>query len=399
MLSNEARKELEKQQYRVIGDHSAVKTCGWTKKMVRGEGGCYKLKFYGIMSNQCMQMTTSISCANRCKFCWRGYKAPVSKDWKWGVDDPKMILEESKKAHHKLLIGFKGHEKVVENPGAYVRSLDIKHVALSLTGEPIMYPRMNELLDLFHAEGISTFIVTNAQYPEAIRDLKPITQLYISLDAPNKELLKEIDVPLFADYWERLNESLEYLAQKKYRTCIRCTVIKGMNDVEPENYAKLIMKGDPDFLEIKAYMYIGASVERLKRENMPMHEEVIEFSKQLLEHLPDYEIVSEHIASRVVMLAKKKYKQDDKWMTWIDFPKFQELATSGKEFTSDGYLKRTPITGLSGKGTKDLAAERQKKYEEKKKTPVGELQGIKVFVNEKDEELDFYKPEKPCSGC
>ena len=52
MLTEKAKQELEKQQYRVVGDHSAVKICGWTKNMIRGEGGCYKLKFYGIMSNQ-----------------------------------------------------------------------------------------------------------------------------------------------------------------------------------------------------------------------------------------------------------------------------------------------------------------------------------------------------------
>lgn len=33
------------------------------------------------------------------------------------------------------------------------------HCALSLVGEPIMYPRVNELLKLMHAKGISTFLV------------------------------------------------------------------------------------------------------------------------------------------------------------------------------------------------------------------------------------------------
>src|SRR3989338_1408094 len=108
MLTKAAAAELIKQQYRLIGNHSAVKTCGWTKNMIRGQGGCYKLTFYGIMSHQCMQMTTSISCANRCTFCWRGYKAPVSKDWKWDVDHPVDILNGSLKAHHDLLPGLKG---------------------------------------------------------------------------------------------------------------------------------------------------------------------------------------------------------------------------------------------------------------------------------------------------
>ena len=78
-ITESAAKDLEKQAYRVVGSHSAVKICGWTRKMIRGQGGCYKLKFYGIMSHQCLQMTTSMSCANRCTFCWRGYKAPVEK--------------------------------------------------------------------------------------------------------------------------------------------------------------------------------------------------------------------------------------------------------------------------------------------------------------------------------
>jgi len=191
MLTESAIKELEKQQYRMAGSHSAVKTCGWTKNMLKGKGGCYKLKFYGIMSHQCLQMTTSISCANRCTFCWRGYKAPVAKEWKWGVDEPELILKESKEAHHLLLTGFKGNENV--KLPVYEQSKKIKHVALSLTGEPIIYPRINELIELFNKEGISTFLVTNAQYPEQIKTLKPVTQLYVSLDAPNKELLKEID--------------------------------------------------------------------------------------------------------------------------------------------------------------------------------------------------------------
>ena len=378
MLTPAARTELEKQQYRIVGDHSAVKTCGWTKNMINGQGGCYKLKFYGIMSNQCMQMTTSISCANRCTFCWRGYKAPVAKEWKWNIDDPEMIFEKSLQAHHKLLVGFGGSEKA--NKAAYAKSKEVRHVALSLTGEPITYPKMNELINLFHQHNISTFLVTNSQYPEQLKNLKPITQLYLSIDAPTKELLKEVDVPLFPDFWERMNQCLDVLAAKKQRTCIRLTMVKGINDVLPEKYAELIMKGNPDFIEVKAYMFVGRSRERLKQENMPLHEEVVEFTQDLVKHLPNYEIVSEHIPSRVIMLAQKKFRQADSWHTWIDFEKFQELALSGKEFTTEDYLKKTPQAGLSGKGTRD-----QPGYKE----PVKKLE-IPVVVDEKTEEMEFY---------
>ncbi len=384
MLTDAAKQELTKQQYRLVGEHSAVKTCGWTKNMIKGIGGCYKLKFYGVMSNQCLQMTTSISCANRCTFCWRGYKAPVSKDWQWAIDEPEKIIEGALLEHKQLLFGFKGNPKI--NRAAYLNSETVKHVALSLTGEPIMYPRLNELLDKFHARGISTFLVTNAQYPEKIRSMKPITQLYISVDAPTKDLLKNVDKPLFKDYWERLLESLDVLAQKKQRTCIRLTIVKGINDVDLEKYAELIHRGNPDFLEIKSYMFVGASMERLQRENMPDHEYIVEFSKKLVAFLPEYEICSEHVPSRVVMLAKKKFKHADGWYTWIDFPKFEELVRSGKECATDDYLKKTPATGLSGTGTKEWLAKIQEEKRKKK-----EAAKVLLYVDEKTDELEFWR--------
>jgi len=353
MISQNIKEKFRKQHYGMVGNHSMVKICGWTKSMIKNEGGCYKLKFYGIMSHQCMQMTTSLSCANRCIFCWRDYKEPVSKKWDGCVDEPEFILNESLKAQEKLLVGIKGAKKA--NRKLYNESKNVKHVALSLTGEPIIYPKINEIIKRFNEKGISTFLVTNAQYPEEIKNLSPITQLYLSVDAPNKKLLKEIDKPLFEDYWERLNKSLEYLSEKKQRTCIRLTLIKEINITDTEGYVNLIKKGNPDFIEVKGYIHVGASIKRLKRKNMPYHEDVIAFTKKLIKHLPEYEIVSEHISSRVVMLAKKKFKKCEKWYTWIDFEKFNELALCRKEFETEDYLKITPLgsIGLSGKGSLD----------------------------------------------
>ena len=326
------KQEMEKQGYRFVGSHSAVKTCTWTRNMINGKGECYKYKFYGIRSNQCLQMSTTLSCANRCIFCWRGYKAPVHKEWKGPIDEPGLILKESLKAHQQLLVGFKGSP--IANPESFEESQQVKHVALSLTGEPITYPKINELVELFHQNKISTFLVTNAQYPQQIKNLKPITQLYLSLDAPTKELLKKVDQPLFPDYWELSNRSLEHLAKKRERTCIRITLIKRVNDVLPEKYAELITKGNPDFVEVKAYMHVGLSRENLEVENMPLHEEVVEFAQKMAPFLPDYELMSEHIPSRVVLFAQKKFKKGKTWYTWIDFEKFFQLISSGKEFSS-----------------------------------------------------------------
>jgi tRNA wybutosine-synthesizing protein 1 len=385
MLNQGAKDELIKQQYRIIGEHSAVKTCGWTRNMIKGKGGCYKLKFYGIMSYQCLQMTTSISCANRCVFCWRGYKAPVSKTWDEDIGDPEMIFREGIKAHHKLLAGFGGQPdlKYMFQP-----SKEIKHVALSLTGEPITYPRINELIDLFDKKGISTFIVTNSQYPEEIKNLRRVTQLYLSVDAPNKELLKKIDKPLFTDYWKRLNESLEYCSNKKDRTCIRLTIIKKVNDIDAEGYAKIIQKSRPDFIEIKAYMHVGPSRERLTFESMPWHEEIVEFAKEIIKYLPEYEIVSEHVPSRVVLCARKEFKKNDKWYTWIDFDKWHQLINSGKDFDKYDFLKETPQIGLSGRQIKkevEAKQEYKKKTGKKNKTD----DSGRIFVDEKTDEMEL----------
>ena len=381
-LTEGVKKNLEKQQYRIISNHSAVKTCGWTKNMIRGKGGCYKLKFYGIMSNQCMQATTSISCANRCKFCWRGYKAPVSKDWKWGVDEPQEIFDGLIKEHHKLLAGFKGSKTASQT--SYQKSKTVKHVALSLTGEPIAYPRINELLDIFNKNDISTFIVTNAQYPEAIRNLNPITQLYASMDAPNKELLKDIDVPLFEDYWKRFLDSLKELSKKKQRTCVRLTMVKGINMISPEGYAELIKIANPDFIEVKAYMHVGESQMRLSRNNMPSHTEVLFFTQELMKYLPDHELVSEHIPSFVVMAAKKKFKKNNEWHTWIDFQKFNKLVLSKKDFTTEDYLIKTPklLVGIGTIPNKEITLESLKKVEDKKAPNISE----EMLLDEGDNE-------------
>ena len=51
-------------------------------------------------------------------------------------------------------------------PERLVDAFNVKHCALSLVGEPIMYPRINEMLHALHDRKISTFLVTNAQVSE-----------------------------------------------------------------------------------------------------------------------------------------------------------------------------------------------------------------------------------------
>jgi len=330
-VSDKQKLELEKQQYRFVGSHSAVKVCGWTKNMLRGEGGCYKFTFYGIRSHQCMQMTTSMFCGSRCTFCWRGEKAPVAKGWYGPVDDPEHIINHAIDAHLALLEGFKGNPKVT--PARYEQSEQVRHVALSLTGEPIAYPRLLELLAAFHERHISTFLVSNAQYPEQMAAIKYITQLYLSIDAPNKELLQKIDRPLFPDFWDRMLACLDILGKATYRTCIRLTLIKDVNMVDFEGYAALINRGKPHFIELKSYMHVGASRKYHERSNMPSMDEVKSFSHDLLRHLPDYVYASDHEASRVTLLVRK----DMVATRWIDFPRFFAAVDKQQPLTAKEY--------------------------------------------------------------
>ena len=62
--------------------------------------------------------------------------------------------------------------------------------------------------------GTSSFLVTNAQFPEEIKRVPPVTQFYISLDGSTKEGLKKLDRPLFRDFWERFNACVEAVRER-----------------------------------------------------------------------------------------------------------------------------------------------------------------------------------------
>lgn len=330
-VSQIQQKKLEKQAYRMVGHHSSVKVCGWTKNMLLKKGGCYKFAFYGIRSHQCMQMTTSMYCGSRCAFCWRGQKAPVATEWYGEIDDPDAIINHASEEHIGLLAGYKNNPK---SEKAYAKDIsNIKHVALSLTGEPITYPKMNEILESFHKRKISTFLVTNAQYPQEMKKINYVTQLYLSIDAPNMEILKKVDRPLYTNFYERMLQCLDILATRTYRTCIRLTMIKDLNMEDIKGYAELIKRGSPDFLEVKGYMHVGASRLILKGENMPSIEEVEIFTEKLMEELPEYEYVQKHDPSVVCLCLKKSLEKKK----WIDFGKFFEIANNKQILQKNSY--------------------------------------------------------------
>jgi tRNA wybutosine-synthesizing protein 1 len=309
-LPKEIELMLKKQHYALFG-HSAVKLCHYTKTSIKGKETCYKQKFYGIQSHRCLQMTpTSAFCDQKCIYCWRpitGSEPKLSR-----IESPESIIENALRQQKTLLSGFGSLVKQGLAEGKKLQeALEPKHAAISLSGEPTLYPKLPELIKGFRKRGISTFLVSNALHPEMLEKLlkkkaKP-TQLYLSIDSGIKEVHEKLNNPILKDSWKRIQKSINLL-RKFPRTCIRVTLVKGLNDNHEKELAKLIEKARPDFIELKAYMHVGYSRQRLKQENMPLHSEVKAFSKKVLKHLKHYKIASEDKLSRVVLLWNEKTK-------------------------------------------------------------------------------------------
>jgi tRNA wybutosine-synthesizing protein 1 len=345
LLYPRLRQNLTKQGYALIGSHSGVKLCRWTKAMLRGRGGCYKHTFYNISSFQCMEMTPSLACANKCVFCWRHHTNPVATEFKWNADSPEFLVDAAIAAHRNLIKPMKGVPDVL--PDRYSEAMNIKHCALSLVGEPIMYPHISRYVELLHSKHISTFMVTNAQFPDRIRDLGPVTQLYLSIDAATKDTLREIDRPLFDDFWERMLASVQELSLKKQRTVFRFTLVQGSNTSQVQEYADLVGQGRPDFIEVKGVTFCGENnASDITMKSVPYHDEVVAFAQDLCGRLGNnFAVAAEHQHSCCVLIANKRFRRaaDGVWLTWIDYAKFFELVEAGgRDFDALTYACETP---------------------------------------------------------
>ena len=296
MISEKLKKEMARQHYKIVGNHSAVKLCMWLKRSIRDAGFCYKQRFYGIQSHRCLQMTPWLGCCNSCTYCWRTIeKSPIGFE---KIDEPKEIVKVCVDAQRNLISGFPGWEGT--NMKKWKEANNPNQAAISLIGEPTMYPNISELISEFN-KGFTTFLVTNGQFPERLENITEPTQLYISLDAPTKALYKKIDRPGLPDFWERLNKSLELMNSFKCRKIVRLTMVRGWNMTKPGRYAKLIEKSGCDYVEVKGYMHVGESQKRLPRETMPLHKNVKAFAEKLAKE-SGFVCVDEQKESRVVLL-------------------------------------------------------------------------------------------------
>lgn len=301
-LNKKQVEKLESSGYRFVGshNHAAAKICHWTKQSILDKGVCYKEKFYGIESHRCLQMAPAVpNCQQKCEFCWRDLSYTQTQ-WKGEYDDPKTIIDEAVKAQNNLLCGFFGNDKA--NKEKLEESKTPTNAAISLAGEPMLYPEIDELIAEFNRRNFTTFVVSNGQCVDKLKNLENEPyQMYLSLDAPTKKIYNNVCQPQISEGWDNLNQSLDTLASFNSRTCIRTTCVKGRNMTNPEKYAELIKKASPDFVEIKAYMCVGSSRHRLTPDNMPTFDEVKSFAQKIGENCGK-KIVNESEVSRVVLL-------------------------------------------------------------------------------------------------
>jgi len=306
ILPQELQDLLVKQHYHLVGRHSAVKVCEWTRRSLMGKGNCYKEQFYGIQSHRCLQMTPAVAhCTQKCVFCWRPVEWTLGTDLEvW--DEPDFIVEESIKAQRLLLSGYGGVQDIIDKK-KWEEAQNPTQAAISLAGEPTAYPLIGDLIDSFHNHGFeTTYLVTNGTFPERLRELsREPSQLYLSLEAPNEKLYKQLDRPIIPDGWQKVNETIDIFPLFRSKRVIRMTMVKGWNDSEkliPE-FAKLIEKADPDFIEVKSYMCVGYSRKRLTLDNMLSHQEILDFSKKLSE-ATGFLVKDSKSESRVALLGK-----------------------------------------------------------------------------------------------
>lgn len=315
MLSDNIKKILRKQHYELVGDNGAVQICRWTKKSLLNRGFCYKEKFYNVKSHRCCQMSPFMACPNKCVHCWR----PIELDFGFklksrykNASEPKKLIENCIKAQRKLLSGFGGNTEV--NKKKLQEAQNPNQFAISLIGEPTLYPYLAELILELKKQEKTSFLVTNGLFPEKIQELKKKkalpTQIYISLNTPNKKEYEKWHRSKLKDAWKRFNKSLKIMKNLDTKRVIRMTLVKNMNMQNEKEYAKLILKAMPDFIEVKGYMSVGFARKRIGYEKMPTHNEIKDFSKKLVKELESrrYKILDEKKESRVVLIGKDRRK-------------------------------------------------------------------------------------------
>jgi tRNA wybutosine-synthesizing protein 1 len=237
----------------------------------------------------------------------------------FGWEDARAVADGLVRAQKNLVSGFGG------NPGVkralYAEALAPRHVALSLTGEPAMYPKMGQLLSEFHSRGMTTFVVTNGTLPEAVAGWKALpTQFYVSMVAPNEKVYQKFIRPSARGLWKKYLKTLGMMQAigKKTRTVLRMTLARGLNDGDLEGYARQILLAQPHYVEVKSMVFVGGARSpgrNLSLDSMLKMEETETIAKELAK-MTGYRFTDVHAPSRVALLCRDEKTEATRMIKW-----------------------------------------------------------------------------------
>jgi tRNA wybutosine-synthesizing protein 1 len=219
----------------------------------------------------------------------------------------------------KLIMGHYGDPR--QDRKKLDESLLPSHYAISLSGEPTMYPQLPQLIKYLKTfpETKSIFLVTNGQEPDMIQRLQDEdalpTQLYLSTNASDEETFQKINKPRYSDAWKRWNASLEMLSKLNTRTVLRITLIKDYNTSEEliPKFAQMFKCANVHFIEAKSYMHVGRSTNRLEYSNTLEMSEVRHFADEIAKQSEIYSVMDESTISRIVVLQNQN-RIIDRWI-------------------------------------------------------------------------------------
>lgn len=334
-MDNELRQRLESQNYHLVGNHSGVKLCHWTKKDIKdlseeSSHSCYKHKFYGIESYRCMQVSPALTwCTERCTFCWRS-ESYASGDSMDGIihEDARTVLQGMIDGQKALISGYGGHDKVSREQ--WDEAMNPKHVAISLSGEPTLYKHLDDFIGLCHEMGLSTFLVTNGTQPQVLSNLTNLpTQLYLTLAGATPRVHSAITRPFNPkEAWNNLMETVEVMSSMDTRKVVRMTLVKGKNMVEPDKYGELFFDAKAHFLEAKGFVSVGDARNNYGYDRMPDLVEIVEFAEEICDLAPQkLNIIDQAASSCAVLMAPEDY-------TWrkFDMDTFDPLTYSRENY-------------------------------------------------------------------
>ena len=196
---------------------------------------------------------------------------------------------------------------------AHAEAMLPNHAAISLDGEPLLYPKMSGLVEEFKKLNMTTFIVTNSTLPNKVNELDPLpSQIYFTLPAPNEKIYKKTCRPMIKNGWEKIMETMNIIESLSCRTLVRLTAVKNVNINEEiiKDYIKIIEKANPNFFEIKGFTLQAKALlinERLKsgeslKYYFPDYEYLFEIAQQF-EQIGNFPLIYKNEPSRDFLFA------------------------------------------------------------------------------------------------